>query len=222
MTVDVIIPAHNESGTIEGVLEAVRGSEYVGHVIVVADNCDDATHVLAMQYTSSVLPAHFSNKGSSMAMGLDYVHTPYVAFCDADLEGLRSDHIDELCSLENKGQTAGLFSWNNMKLPPITGQRCLPTEVAKRSGLFGSGWEAEHRINATVSAMGLPWKHFHLDGVKHPSKLSKYDPMGWSKTMGQVALAMWKYGPELFNYSAYPEGRVLDHMPRLPREKVSR
>lgn len=207
MGVDVIIPAHNEEEHLGGVLDAVCNSNYVGRVIVVADDCQDNTHQLAMAYTSTVLPAHFSNKGSAMSLGLAYSSSPYIAFIDGDIDGLTSDHVDELLGTPCEGQVAGVFPWNNLKVPPITGQRKVPTWVAERAGLYQSGWEAEHRINATIGRHGLPWYHFHLHGVKHTSKIGKHDAVGWGKTMWYVTWGSLKYSHDLLNYMLFPEGR---------------
>jgi glycosyltransferase involved in cell wall biosynthesis len=213
MSTDIIIPAHDEGESISSVLSAITQSDSIGRVIVVADSCSDDTIERAMEYTSSVMPIHAQDKGTAMSVGLDYVTSPYVAFCDGDLYGLRSDHITRLCS-KDAAQVAGVFSWNNLRVPPITGQRCVPTWLARKANLANHGWEAETRINALVGRYGLSWKHFHLDGVEHESKLAGHDPSGWFNTMQHVGMASIKYGGDLLNYVLYPEGRKMKHLPR--------
>ena len=213
---DVVVCAHNESATIGPILDVISKSDRVGNLIVVADACDDDTANIASKHTSSVEEIRYRNKGSAMFAGLQHVKTGRVAFIDADIRNLTSYHVDQLLSTCPKGQSVGLYEWNSpaMWMPPISGNRCIPTGVAHSANLYNSGWEAEHRINAVIGRYGLPWHHFVLDGVGHDSKIVKGHPVGWAKTMFQVFGAIGRFGPDLLNYVTYPGGRTLAHYPR--------
>lgn len=216
MSVDVVIPAHNEGATITNIIHAISATPGIGQIIVVADSCNDDTGVKALYSGSTVLPVHWKNKGSAMASGLDVVRTNNVCFVDGDLVGLEPHHVEELINTGDRDcQVAGLFAWNSLTrwAPPITGQRCVPTWLAQAANLHGTGWQAEHRINAMVGRYGLPWRHFLLEGVQHTSKIGKRNPRGWADTMMQVGIAGFSYGHDLINYTLNPGGRSMEYLP---------
>jgi glycosyltransferase involved in cell wall biosynthesis len=86
MTIDVIIPAYNEEGSIATVIAAIP-SAYVRHVIVADNNSRDATAKVAQQAGAIVVPAPVQGYGSACLAGLARaaVDPPdIVVFVDAD------------------------------------------------------------------------------------------------------------------------------------------
>lgn len=213
--IDYIVPAHNEENTIGPILNAIRSSSYAGQLVVVCDSCTDNTYSVAIQYDATVLPVHFTDKGSAMNYGLEHTTTERIGFVDADLTGLTTTHIDEL-SQDFPGQVCGLFPWNTPTQwsPPITGQRTIPRWVVSAANIHGKGWQAEHRINAVVGRYGLPWRHTILDGVVHKSKIEEGKILGYLQTIGRAWATAIQYGPDLYNYTTNPNGRQLTTWPK--------
>ena len=86
-------------------------------------------------------------------------------------------------------------------LPPITGQRRLPTRVAKAIGLRGSGYSAELRTDAAVGRLGLPHRTVVLRGVSNPTNVITR-PGRFLKMAGSVAYTSAVLAPELLRYEA--------------------
>lgn len=165
---DVVIPAHNEEGRVGKVVSAVVQAGY--WPIVVADACTDRTKEAAEQAQAFVVEINEADKGSALAMGLARVYSEFVLFLDADLQGLTPEHVAALAQLPPlDGQVVGLLDtpWAQPTgfLPPISGQRRLPTAFAKSLPLRGSGWQAELLIDAAVGRARMPHRHVVLKGV---------------------------------------------------------
>ena len=139
---DVVIPAYYEDPEVlAGVVDAVRGSALAGRVIVVEN---------------------VRSKGAAMAVGLQHVTTERMAFFDADLVGLTPDAVDLMLSPQ-EGMVIGAI-----KAPSLfSGQRCLPTAIAARANLAGSGYGAEIKLAKTALAAGVPIRFVELPGVHH-------------------------------------------------------
>ncbi len=201
--VAVIVPAHNEAETIGGVLEAVRGAVGVSDLIVVCDSCTDSTEEIAGQYASVVMSIDARNKGTAMAAGLEQVIDETVAFIDADLEGLLPEHVTYLLNAPpERGQLVALRD-NHADaiagLPPISGERRLPTWVAREADLAGLGWSAELQLDATVGRLHLPWRHFVMKGVRNPSKYRAVQKI-------DLLAAAVRRAPGLALYTTRPDG----------------
>ncbi len=173
--VDVVVCAHNEEATIGPVLGAILGAPHLGRLIVVADECTDRTVELAFDALADVVvEVGHANKGSAMADGLRHVESDSVAFVDADLEGLRADHVEALLTAPPPwAMVVGIrdgYPRSLGALPSISGERRVPTRFALELPLAGSGWGAELGINAAAIKAGLPWVHLHMAGVFNPHR----------------------------------------------------
>lgn len=203
MATDVVVCAHNEAATIGRVLDAVYETSGIGVVHVVADRCTDRTVVIADNWGASVWPGDYGDKGSAMAAGLDHVVTTRVLFIDADIAGLSAGHVEGLIFAPPlDGQVVGIRASAGplaRHLPPISGERRLPTAVARAAGLARAGWAAETRLNVAVERAGLPWRHYLMEGVTNPLRPSvgKY-----LSVLAQYLL----WAPELARYLAHPDG----------------
>jgi hypothetical protein len=146
-----------------------------------------------------------------MATGLDRVGTELVAFIDADIQGLRSGHVDALLTVPPVGgQLVGLRSGYPQilgELPSVSGERRIPTWLARSVNLDGAGWKAETLINVAVAEAGLPWAHITLTGVTNLAKGKFFTaPFQWLGELAKVIDASILYGPELVRYLASPAG----------------
>lgn len=169
MPVDVVIPALNEQDTIGQVVKTFRAAENIGRIIVVSDLSTDRTSPIARIAGATVIKGPGLGKGQAMARGLREVRSNRVIFADADLSGLEVKHVNALAE-PSFGMIVGFrdkgkfnFVTIGASLPPIAGERSLPTGLAKAIPLDGYG--AEMQINIAVANAGLRVHHFIMRGV---------------------------------------------------------
>jgi glycosyltransferase involved in cell wall biosynthesis len=196
-----IVPAHNEENRIGAVLAAIRACSLVGEVIVVCDGCDDGTAAAARAGGADrviELPKNIG-KGGAMLAGVRVARSEVVAFLDADLIGLRSEHVERLVAPVLAGEaatTVGLFRgaafWSDMAqalAPALSGQRSMrrvlfetaPIVEQARMGIETSLVVHFRRRRARV--LRVPF-----DGVSHVSKERK---LGWWRGL-RARLAMYR------------------------------
>jgi glycosyltransferase involved in cell wall biosynthesis len=173
----VVVPAHNEAATIADVLGAIATAN-VGPIVTVADACTDDTAAIASSY-GAVVVIEAADKASAMSAGLARVSDPLTLFLDADLSGLLPEHVVALATGEPLGgQLVGLTEDNpSTPLPPVSGQRRLPTEFLRRLDLRGNGYRAELLLDAAVGNARLPWRHIVLRGVHNPRRSLSHPAM---------------------------------------------
>jgi glycosyltransferase involved in cell wall biosynthesis len=177
LPVDVVIPARNEAGTIGGVVMAFTLSPAIGNIIVVCNQCDDGTQDKAMEAGALVLEQNKeTGKGQTLRVGLDYVETPRVMFCDADLSGPVAEYVTAIAAPEpgRNGMIIGVTDYPVLSPVPwrvpkeifalVSGQRSLPTVIAREVELHGYCVEA--MINRVVQEKGLPIEYVYMRGVK--------------------------------------------------------
>ncbi len=93
----MIIPALNEEATVGAVVDAARQADGVAEVLVVSDGSTDRTAEIAQSHGAKVIVLE-SNRGKAAAMkaGLLSVTSEIVLFLDADLIGLKAEHVKKL------------------------------------------------------------------------------------------------------------------------------
>lgn len=137
MKVAVVIPAYNEEERIGAVLNAATRSDLVDEVVVVSDGSCDRTCEVARRYPNvRVLELPFNmGKGGAMSAGVASTDADVVAFIDADLVGLRPEHVDLIVWPIRQGlcdMCIGVFRggqfWSDAAQrisPYISGQRAM-------------------------------------------------------------------------------------------------
>lgn len=201
---DVVIPACNEASTIGDVIDACLSSLNVSAVFVIANGCTDDTYAVAREHGALAFTNPVGDKGTAMRQGLGLVNTERVLFVDADLAGLTSAHIDAMMTAppldgQLAGVTESVLTGLTKLLPPITGQRRLPTEFARTLALASSGYAAELRIDAAVGRAALPHKVVVLRGVTNPTRAIP-SPWRFAKMTAAVIGASLYLAPELVAY----------------------
>ena len=139
--VAVIVPAYNEEARISAVLDAILLSRFSQEVIVVNDGSLDGTSAIARTFQSVTvidLP-HNVGKGGAMATGVKSTSAEFVAFVDADLSGLLSEHVDMIIEPIMEGRCdmcVGVFRGGKIGsnaamavAPFLSGQRALHREL---------------------------------------------------------------------------------------------
>lgn len=137
----VIVPAYNEEGRILRVLRAVKESRLADEILVVNDGSVDTTSLIARQMPGvTVIDLPWNHgKGGAMAAGVAMTKAQVVAFVDADLDGLRGEHIDQILRPVLDGgydMCVGVFRggriWSDMGhriSPYLSGQRAMRREL---------------------------------------------------------------------------------------------
>lgn len=176
------------------VVLACGGCTYTRDVVVVDDGSSDDTAAKAAAAGARVVRRDGArgSKAHAMKAGVEATDADAVLFVDADLLGLRSHHLDEICRPFVEGRalmSIGTFDygiWNPLvlRLPPTTGERVVPRWVfdavppAKLDG-----YTIEVMLNEVVAEGRLPTTARVMRGVTHRTKREKFGPVdGWRRT----------------------------------------
>lgn len=185
-TIDVVMPAHNEAPTVAANVAAARGCSFVRDVIVVDDASTDSTSAAAEAAGALVVrrDAASGSKALAMAAGVAASDAEAILFVDADLTGLTSAHLDDLCRPFAEGRcemSLGFFDygwfWNPMvrRWPPLTGERvvwrwiweAIPADKLE-------GYRIEVRINEVIAESRFRTVGRTMPGVSHRTKRDKH------------------------------------------------
>ncbi len=184
--VAVIIPAYNEAQRIGTVLRAVTRSKLADEVVVVSDGSEDATARLASGFPGvRVVELPFNRgKGGAMAAGVANTRADIVAFVDADLCGLRPEHIDLIIRPVLEGtcdMCIGVFRggkfWSDSAqrvAPYISGQRAMKRALFEQIPYIGElRLGVEVAINTNAKRTRSRVSRVVLRGVSNTSKERK-------------------------------------------------
>ncbi len=212
--IDAIIPARNESVTVAGVVDACLACDALREVIVVDDGSTDGTAEIALAAGAKVVYRDWTadagaqdvrralvrrrrwdgtgSKAHAMAAGVAATDAPALLFVDADLLGLRSEHLDDVCRpfLEGRAvMSLGWFDygwWNSLvlRLPPTTGERVVPRWVFEAvPPERRAGYTIEMMINEVIAESHLPTTARIMHGVTHRTKRHKFGVLdGYRRT----------------------------------------
>ena len=182
--VDAIIPARDEEPTVADVVRACRECRYVRDVIVVDDGSRDATGERAVEAGARVVAlVSDGSKAHAMEAGVHATDADAFLFVDADLLGLTSRHLDDICRpfAENRAvMSIGTFdyrcwNWLVLRLPPTTGERILPRWVFEAvPPTKRDGYTIEVMINEVIAEGRLPTVARVMRGVTHRTKREKF------------------------------------------------
>lgn len=179
----VLIPAHNEEATIARVVAVAREAGFP--VVVADDGSKDRTAEEAGRAGAEVvrLPQN-RGKGGALAEGLKRVKTPLVLLLDADLVGLRPEHLFALLGPVAQGEAemaVGVFRGGRlstdlaMRLTPfLSGQRALRTEALRGvPGLEAARYDLELLLTRHAKEAGWRVRYLPLRGVSQVMKEEK-------------------------------------------------
>lgn len=191
MNVSVVVPAYNEEQQIEAVLKPVvqaKKEDLIKEVIVVDDGSEDGTARVVKNCAASVelieLP---QNKGKAYAMdqGVKQANCPHILFLDADLIGLRVDHVGKMIDTYRKSDcqmVVGIFQGGRLNTDlsqrflssHLSGQRILPKQFWLENVKDPEGFEAEITLfGKALSRKDVKTKRIKLQGLSHVLKEEK-------------------------------------------------
>lgn len=202
-----VIPAWNEAATLGSVVYAALDARLVDDVVVVDNASTDATAAVAAAHGARVVREDVPGKGQAMLAGVAAVPgADVIVFLDADLVGLRPDHVDGLVATVRSGEAAmacGLFDRGPVAnpiflggLPVLTGQRALRRELFDQLAPADvAGYRVEAALNSLVARRGLVRRDQVLHGLWHRTKEEKLaNPMvGHAAKLAMLATACWSY-----------------------------
>jgi len=181
--VTVLIPAFNEEATIAAVVEAAREAGFP--VVVADDGSSDRTAEIAAAAGASVVRLEQNQgKGGAYAAGLKLVATPYLILLDADLVGLRPEHLQALLEPVISGEaemSVGVFRGGrflsdigNRVTPQLSGQRAMKTELLRSlPDLQKSRYDVELKLTRWAKENGWRVKYIPLHGLGQRLKEEK-------------------------------------------------
>ncbi len=189
-TVAAVIPAYNEAGRITRVLEALKAAPEVGEIIVVSDGSTDGTLEAARAVPGVQAFQLPCNKGKAGAMseGARRTQADVLLFFDADLVGLKPEHVRDLVAPVCAGEAdmaTGIFKGGRWATdiaqlfsPGITGQRAIRRDVFLQiPNLESVGYGVELAITYYVRHNGYTARRVTLVNITHPMKEEKLGPV---------------------------------------------
>lgn len=208
MKVTAIIPVYNEERTLGGVLKTLISSKRINEILVVDGGSTDNTPKIIKKFKPKLKMVRLerpNGKGGAVRVGFKKVSSDITLLFDADLMGLKEEHIEKLLypvinegaamviGLRDKGNFIG-----NMIMPyfPLTGgERALLTPVLKdilRSSLT-DGWGLESVMNDYCRKKKLKVAKVKLDGMDHIGlQTKKFGLMAFLKEIYDVVLTKIK------------------------------
>jgi len=186
MNVSAIVPAFDEAGRIGAVLKALCAAASVSEVVVVDDGSADRTAEEAGEHPIRlVCLAENRGKAAALDAGVRAAKGEVLLFLDADLTGLKPEHVDGLVQAYLNGDAdvvIGVFREGRMGtdfsqriVPFLSGQRVLHRrlwEVAQRS-VDDLDFGVEVALTKLALREGWRQKRIVMDGVSHVRKEEK-------------------------------------------------
>ncbi len=181
-----IVPAFNEEKTIAGVIEALKGSEFIDQVVVVDDGSKDRTFEIAQKAGVKAIRMPKNNgKGLALSFGVKETRAPFLIFVDADLKGLNPSHIQQIIlpvfedrvdmniGVLDRGEMINAI--NLFFEAPFSGTRALKREVWEMipQKVFPSKWEPERILKYAAKKHLLRTGAVILKGIEHLPKERK-------------------------------------------------
>lgn len=193
MKVSIIIPALNEEKTIGPLLRTITSCDFVDEIIVVNDGSVDKTSAIAKAFPIKVIDIKKSiGKGGAIKEGYTSSFGDILLFLDADLIGLKKDHLLSLITpilLEEAHMAVGTFENGrflttlSQKITPfLSGQRCIKRDILYNiyhcCNLINLGFGIETFITLYVKD-----KNYRVAQVKLPSltHVMKEEKLGFIK-----------------------------------------
>lgn len=191
MLIGALVPAYNEGPRLGKVLDLLASLPWLAKVVVVNDGSLDDTGQVARRYPVLLLE-HAQNlgKGAALQTGLAHLReTDAVLFLDADLVGLKEEHLvallEPLRQRPQPGMVVGTFRrgrWHvdlqQRWFTVLNGQRALARHFLDRlPDLSWSRYGVEVLLSTFAAHHAIPVAEAWLDGLTHVLKEEKFGPV---------------------------------------------
>lgn len=190
MKVAAIVPAYNEELTIGAVIAALQSSPLVDEIVVVSDGSWDRTAEIAREAGVTVVELEQNlGKGGAMCAGTCHTDADVFLFVDADLVGLKRNHVESLLHpiLDKRAEmTVGVFEKGRLvtdlaqKITPfLSGQRAMTRQLFEQiPDLKDRGYGVEMALSLYVN--------------KHHSKVEIVNLPNLSQVMKEEKRGFWR------------------------------
>jgi polyisoprenyl-phosphate glycosyltransferase len=204
MNISTIIPAYNEESTIADVIKTVKRVPEIDTIIVVSDGSTDRTVAIARSLKVKVYEIKKNvGKGGAIKRGFEKTDSDILLFLDADLIGLKCEHIYALINplKENiADMTIGIFSKGRLLTdlsqfitPNLSGQRAIKRKIINIiPDLDLLKFGVEIAINKTVKKYDYKVSKVKLHNVTQRIKEEKFGLVEGTKKRLQMYLDIIK------------------------------
>ena len=183
-----IIPTHNEESNVANVLKTIIDSTYFDEIIVVDGASTDKTIKECEKLGVKIIKlAKKGGKGNDMKEAVKRTSADIIVFFDADIIGLKKQHINNLVQpiiKKQAGMSVGVrergwnLPWVIIKLDfllALGGERALRREIFESlPEELIQGFAIESTLNYYCSINKIPVKYVHLEGVSIIIKEKKW------------------------------------------------
>lgn len=235
MKVAAIVPAYNEATRIERVLGVLTQCPALHEIIVVNDGSLDDTATVALQFAQRQktpdapavrvinLPVN-RGKGGAMFAGATATDADVIIFFDADLIGLKPEHVERILKPVLEGEVAmsiGVFRGGRLStdmaqilVPYISGQRALLRDLfTEIPGIERTRSGVEIALTLHFRRNRYPVAMVTVEGVTHTMKEEK---LGWARGVWARAKMYAEIGKAFLRYTRLSD---LRHKLLLKREE---
>lgn len=187
MKISVIVPAYNEADRIPSVISALDAADNPDELIVVDDGSTDNTPKAVEESSAELTLLQLKNntgKANALARGVEEASHSNLMFIDADLKGLKSEHIDKMIRTYEDGNwdmVIGVFHKGRLNTdisqkisPHLSGQRIISAEIwRKLNKSAAEEFGVEMALTKLSLRENLSTTKVKLTGVTHVMKEEK-------------------------------------------------
>lgn len=180
------MPAYNEAERVQAVITPLKSVKEVDEIIVVDDGSSDDTAEVARRLGVCVVELPYNmGKAAALDQGVRKARNEVLLFLDADLVGLKPEHIESLISLyygKRLDMVVGVFKSGRFNTdlsqsisPHLSGQRVLSRALWDRLQEKSETLEFGVEMALTKLSIKENWKEerIFLEGVTHVMKEEK-------------------------------------------------
>lgn len=232
MKVAAIVPAYNEATRIERVLSVLVQCPALHEILVVNDGSTDETAAVALEFARQHAqpPVRVINlpvnrgKGGAMFAGATATDADVIIFFDADLIGLKPEHVERILKPVLDGEVAmsiGVFRGGRLStdmaqilVPYISGQRALLRELfTEIPGIERTRSGVEIALTLHFRRNRYPVAMVVVEGITHTMKEEK---LGWVRGVWARTKMYAEIGKAFLRYTRLSD---LRHKLLLKREE---